>query len=105
YVDYQFTAAMEDDLDRIAARQAERVPWLSSFYFGANGDSGLKPMVDNAMDEIDAAAVNSIKLGDTPEGAAVVVRVGKYGPYLQVGDDNGPSIPPELPPDELTVER
>ncbi|MEY2417663.1 MAG: topoisomerase [Actinomycetota bacterium] len=105
YVDYAFTAAMEDDLDRIASRDAERVPWLSHFYFGADGDIGLKPMVDNAMDEIDAAAVNSILLGATPEGEPIVVRVGKYGPYLQRGDENGPSIPPDLPPDELTVER
>ncbi|HVT78635.1 MAG TPA: type I DNA topoisomerase, partial [Acidimicrobiales bacterium] len=103
YVDYQFTAAMEDDLDRIASRQAERVPWLSHFYFGDG--AGLKPMVDTAMDEIDAAAVNSIKLGETDDGQPVVVRVGKYGPYLQVGEENGPSIPPDLPPDELTVER
>jgi DNA topoisomerase-1 len=104
YVDYTFTANMEDDLDRIASREAERVPWLTNFYFG-DGDTGLKPMVDHAMDEIDAAAVNSILLGATPDGEPVAVRVGKYGPYLQVGDQNGPSIPPDLPPDELTVER
>ena len=103
YVDYAFTAAMEDDLDKIAARDAERVPWLTNFYFGDG--AGLKPMVDSAMDDIDAAAVNSIRLGDAPDGQPVVVRVGKYGPYLQKGDENGPSIPPDLPPDELTVER
>src|SRR5262249_14015173 len=57
YVDYRFTAKMEDDLDRIAAREEERVPWLSSFYFG-NGRPGLKPMVDTAMDEIDAPVIN-----------------------------------------------
>ncbi|HUR76402.1 MAG TPA: type I DNA topoisomerase, partial [Acidimicrobiales bacterium] len=105
YVDYAFTAAMEDDLDRIASRDAERVPWLTSFYFGEDGDIGLKPMVDRALDQIDAAAINSIHLGDTPEGEPVVVRVGKYGPYLQIGDQNGPSLAPEIPPDELTVER
>ncbi len=104
YVDYRFTAAMEDDLDRIASREAERVPWLTNFYFGANGD-GLKPMVDHAMDEIDAAAINSILLGATPDGEPVVVRVGKYGPYLQIGEANGPSVAPEIPPDELTLER
>ena len=105
YVDYAFTAAMEDDLDRIASREAERVPWLTRFYFGENGDTGLKPMVDHAMDDIDAAAVNSVRIGETPDGQPVVVRVGKYGPYLQIGEQNGPSIPPDLPPDELTVER
>jgi DNA topoisomerase-1 len=105
YVDYDFTKDMEDDLDRIASGEAERVPWLTHFYFGDNGERGLKPLVDEAMDAIDAAAVNSIRLGATPEGEPVVVRVGKYGPYLQIGDQNGPSLAPEIPPDELTVER
>jgi DNA topoisomerase-1 len=104
YVDYDFTKEMEDDLDKIASGEAERVPWLTGFYFGAD-DNGLKPMVDQAMDEIDAAAVNSIVLGANSDGEPVVVRVGKYGPYLQVGDTNGPSLAPEIPPDELTVER
>jgi DNA topoisomerase-1 len=104
YVDYDFTKDMEDDLDKIASGQAERVPWLTGFYFGG-AEPGLKPMVDSAMDQIDAAAVNSIVLGANSDGEPVVVRVGKYGPYLQVGETNGPSLAPEIPPDELTVER
>ena len=104
YVDYGFTASMEDDLDRIARRDAERVPWLAGFYFG-NGRPGLKPMVDSALDEIDAAVVNAIRLGETETGETVVVRVGKYGPYLLVGDEKGPSIAPDIAPDELTMER
>ncbi len=104
YVDYDFTKDMEDDLDKIASGQAERVPWLTGFYFGG-AEPGLKPMVDAAMDVIDAAAVNSIILGANSDGEPVVVRVGKYGPYLQVGEQNGPSLAPEIPPDELTVER
>ncbi len=105
YVDYAFTAQMEDDLDRIASREAERVPWLTGFYFGQGEEKGLKPLVDLAMDEIDAAAVNSVLLGATDNGEPVVVRVGKYGPYLQVGEVNGPSVDPHIPPDELTIER
>ncbi len=104
YVDYDFTKDMEDDLDRIAAGEAERVPWLTEFYFGQNG-SGLKPTVDSAKEQIDAAVVNSIVLGANSDGEPVIVRVGKYGPYLQVGDVNGPSLAEEIPPDELTVER
>jgi DNA topoisomerase-1 len=104
YVDYRFTADMENDLDRIAAREAERVPWLTNFYFG-NGRPGLKPMVDLAMDEIDAPVINAIRIGVDDAGQVIAVRVGKYGPYLQRGDDGRAPLPPDIAPDELTVER
>jgi len=104
YVDYQFTASMEDDLDGIASRNAERVPWLSKFYFGSPDHPGLKPMVDTALEEIDAPVINAIPIGADANGEAIVVRVGKYGPYLQRGEDRGP-LPPDIAPDELTVEK
>jgi len=81
-VDYDFTASMEDDLDRIAAGEEQRVDWLTRFYKGTNGDSatpdwpGLHAMVTEHLDEIDARAVNSIEL----PGSDIVVRVGRYGP-------------------------
>jgi DNA topoisomerase-1 len=103
-VDYAFTARMEDDLDEIAGGSEEMVPWLTRFYFGSNGDTGLKSLVSEHLDEIDARDVNSIFLGPDPEGVDVVARVGRYGPYLQRGDDTA-RIPDDLPPDELTVER
>jgi len=96
-VDYEFTARMEDDLDRIATGEEERVRWLQAFYFGANGDEGLKGLVSH-LDEIDARAVNSFDLGD-----GIVVRVGRYGPYIEQDGDRA-SIPDDLPPDELTPE-
>jgi DNA topoisomerase-1 len=102
-VDYQFTAGMEDDLDRIANREEERVPWLRRFYFG-NGQVGLRQLVSERLGEIDARAVNSIPIGTDPEGREIVVRVGRYGPYLQRGDDRAP-VPEGIAPDELTVER
>jgi len=102
-VDYAFTARMEDDLDGIAAGQEESLPWLSRFYFG-NGEPGLKTMVDERLDDIDARAVNSIPLGTDAEGREVVVRVGRYGPYVLRGEDKA-SIPEGTAPDELTVER
>jgi DNA topoisomerase-1 len=103
-VDYGFTAVMEDDLDEIARGQAESVPWLRRFYFG-NGATGLKTMVDSRLEEIDAREINSIPIGADPEtGNDIVVRVGKYGPYLQRGEDRA-SVPDDLPPDELTVDR
>ena len=117
-VDYGFTAAMEDDLDGIAQGSQEALPWLSRFYFGAadakkpgNGSEtaepagrGLKSDVAAHLGQIDAREINSIALGDDAEGRAVVARVGRYGPYLQ-RDDERASIPEDLPPDELTLER
>ncbi len=102
-VDYEFTARMEDELDHIAAGEEEAQPWLSRFYFG-NGEVGLKGMVEDRLDEIDAREVNSIPLGADDEGRDVVVRVGRYGPYVQRGDEKA-SLAEDLAPDELTVAR
>ncbi len=116
-VDYGFTAAMEDDLDQIASGASEALPWLTRFYFGegtgglggvGNGVSadwrGLKQEVATHLGEIDAREVNSIPIGDGSDGQPVVVRVGRYGPYLQHGEERA-SIPEDIPPDELTMER
>ncbi|MPY93916.1 MAG: type I DNA topoisomerase [Acidimicrobiia bacterium] len=116
-VDYAFTARMEDDLDHIAAGGEEAVPWLSRFYFGGeerveqsrgNGHgisaAGLKQLVSNRLDEIDPREVNAIRIGEGPDGVPIAVRVGRYGPYLQRGEDRA-GLPDDLVPDELTVER
>ncbi|BAJ29384.1 MULTISPECIES: type I DNA topoisomerase [Kitasatospora] len=120
-VDYDFTAKMEDDLDRIAAGQAESVPWLKRFYFGAgeaggavggaadagNGDGdhlgGLKELVTD-LGAIDAREISSFPVGD-----GIVLRVGRYGPYVERPAPEGETgqradVPEDLPPDELTVE-
>jgi DNA topoisomerase-1 len=92
---------MEDDLDRIAAGEAESVPWLTQFYFG---DDGLKHKVATHLDEIDPREVGSIPIGTDESGTSVVARIGRYGPYVEIGDERA-SIPEDLPPDELTVEK
>ena len=97
-VDYGLTAAMEDDLDEIANGAQERIPWLRRFYFG-NGRAGLRTLVSERLDEIDPVEINSI-----PIGGDIVVRVGKYGPYVQRGEARA-SVPEDLAPDELTPER
>ena len=99
-VDYEFTARMEDDLDRIAAGDEERVAWLTRFYKGDGGGPGLHQLVTEHLDEIDARAVNSISI----PGSDIVVRVGRYGPYLE-RDDARASLPDDIVPDELTPEK
>ncbi|GGN06026.1 type I DNA topoisomerase [Streptomyces fuscichromogenes] len=120
-VDYDFTARMEDDLDRIAAGQAQAVPWLKRFYFGeggedtatggaadaGNGDGdhlgGLKELVTD-LGAIDAREVSSF-----PVGNDIVLRVGRYGPYIERGEKDSEGhqradVPEDLAPDELSVE-
>jgi DNA topoisomerase I len=99
-VDFDFTARMEDDLDRIAAGETARVEWLARFYFGDGTDPGLHHLVTDHLDEIDARAVNSIEIPGSP----AIVRVGRYGPYLESGEQRT-SLPPDLAPDELTPEK
>jgi DNA topoisomerase-1 len=99
-VDYEFTARMEDDLDEIASGDERRDEWLSRFYFGADGDAGLKELVEGRLGEIDAREVNTVEL----PGTDIVVRVGRYGPYLERGTDRQ-TLPPDVAPDELTPER
>jgi DNA topoisomerase-1 len=97
-VDYDFTAQMEEALDEIARGEAARVPWLRRFYFGADGEEGLKELVSDLSD-IDARAVSSFPLA----GTDIVVRVGRYGPYLEQ-DGQRANIPEGTAPDELTPE-
>ena len=97
-VDYDFTAAMEDELDRIASGEQQRTQWLSGFYFGgdigAEGSvgrtGGLKKLVGSGVDTIDAREINSIPLFNDEQGRPIVVRVGRYGPYLE-RDGDGPT--------------
>jgi DNA topoisomerase I len=103
-VDYEFTARMEDALDEIARGEAERVPWLRRFYFGTDGaqhdhDPGLKALVSDIGD-IDARDVSSFPLA----GTDIVVRVGRYGPYLE-RDGQRANVPEDIAPDELTPEK
>ena len=102
-VDYDFTARMEDDLDEIAERHQQREPWLGKFWFG-NGTLGLKTLCAKAIEEADPAEINAIPLGVDDEGSLVVVRNGKYGPYVKRGDDTA-SLPDGIALDELTIDR
>ncbi|OLE24457.1 MAG: DNA topoisomerase I [Actinobacteria bacterium 13_1_20CM_3_71_11] len=119
-VDYQFTASLEDELDDIADGEAAAVDFLTAFYFGGDfgpegsvsRSGGLKKLVTENLGAIDARGVNSIPLFADEAGRNVVVRVGKYGPYLQralpgeePAEDDRASIPEGIAPDELTPEK
>ncbi|MFJ3713424.1 type I DNA topoisomerase [Streptomyces sp. NPDC090053] len=118
-VDYDFTARMEDDLDRIARGEAKSVPWLKRFYFGegdagagaaseaGNGDGdhlgGLKELVT------DLGAIDAREISSFPVGEGIVLRVGRYGPYIERGEKDSENhqradVPEDMAPDELTVE-
>ena len=103
-VEYDFTAEMESDLDRIAGGEADRTEWLRSFYFGDDHQPGLRPVVDN-LGDIDARALNSMPITDD-----ITLRIGKYGPYLEVVEPGAETprrvnLPAELAPDELTPSK
>ena len=122
-VDYDFTSSMEDELDEIAHGNQDRTKWLSGFYFG-DADAresmaqalarrgGLKHMIENNLEAIDARAANSLKLFDDASGRPVVVRVGRYGPYIErvIGEKDGEpeyqraNLPESATPDEITLE-
>ena len=104
-VDYAFTARIEEDLDSIARNERQKQDWLQHFYFGDEGDHlpGLKRLVEENLDEIDAAEINTFPIGSDPDGNPIVVKPGKYGPYVKRGDDTA-SVPDDLTPDELTVD-
>jgi DNA topoisomerase-1 len=99
-VDYGFTARMEEDLDEIADGQREMVPYLQAFYFG-NGHAGLVDVVKGAFDKADPREINTLPFAGL-EG--VVLRSGRFGPYLERGEERV-GVPEDIPPDELTPER
>ncbi len=104
-VDYDFTASMEEDLDRIARGDEQRVAWLQRFYFGdeAGSAEGLRHLVQD-LGEIDARAVSTVEIGE-----GIVVRVGRYGPYVEdttaEGDPKRVSITDDVAPDEMTPDK
>ena len=120
-VDYEFTASTEHDLDAIAKGERQKDKWLQRFYWGDQGDDsvpaitaeagdgedallGLKRLVEENLDHIDAAEINTFPLGNDADGNAVVAKPGKYGPYVKRGEDTA-SVPDDLAPDELTVKK
>ena len=119
-VDYDFTAALEDELDEIANGHEQRTNWLHNFYFGGEHGvphsiaraGGLKKLIGVNLEGIDARGINSIRLFDDAEGRTVCVRPGKNGAYLErmvIGEDGETTpqranVSEEITPDELTLD-
>ena len=101
-VDYAFTATMEDVLDEVAAGDLQREGVLSRFYFGDTDLEGLQSMVSD-LGDIDAREMSTFPVGGDDSG--IVLRVGRYGPYVEDKDERRANVPEDLPPDELTVEK
>ncbi len=113
-VDYDFTARMEDELDAIAGGEREPIPWLHDFYFGGSSASGGRPimrmglqgLLKETTEGIHPREASKIAIGVDADGVEIVVRIGRFGPYVQLGEEGArATVPDELPPDELTVER
>ena len=99
-VDYEFTASMEEDLDKIANGTQERVAWLTDFFYGHDDVPGLEFLAQD-LGNIDAQQINTMKLSDDIE-----IRVGRFGAYVQegLGDDRKfANIPENIAPDEMTL--
>ncbi len=101
-VDYQFTAEMEEELDEISNGKKEYLPYLREFYSGTKGHPGLTQLIQQ---EIDARKACTIVLGKDSADHEVRLRIGKFGPFLETDDERKASIPNEMPPDELTLDR
>lgn len=100
-IDVQFTARMEDDLDAISLGQLASLPYLEQFYFGSKDKNGLKKLIQT---DADARESSTVPIGVDAHGAAINVRIGRYGPFLERGEERA-SLPADIVPDELTVER
>ena len=104
FVSYDYTAELEEDLDRVARGELDRVDWLTKFYFGAEGHEGLVEAIDDALATVDPRVLNGHRITDR-----ITVRVGRYGPFLSI-DEGGEkprvvNIPEDLTPDQLTPEK
>ncbi len=115
-VDYDFTARMEDDLDGIASGDEERSRWLKRFFFGGEGREGLEDLVTRKMAQLNPSnddglaelrRLETFEIGPNSKGKLIKLRMGNYGPYLVVEGEEGltASVPDDLPPDELTLEK
>ncbi|MCX6597232.1 MAG: type I DNA topoisomerase [Acidobacteria bacterium] len=99
YLDYTYTARLEDDLDAISRGESDSPDYLRKFYFGTDGN-GLRMLLEQGERDIDPRVINGMPLRPESEGK-LEIRIGRYGPFVSDGERRG-SVPEDLPPDELT---
>ncbi len=100
-VDLEFTAHMESVLDAISRGEQDALPYLERFYNGNGGYPGLKELIAADIDPREAC---TIPLGEEDRQNPINVRIGRYGPYLESGEERA-TLPANIVPDELTPER
>src|SRR6266576_2938444 len=105
-IDVEFTAEMEEDLDQISRGEREWLDFIKQFYRGDTHHRGLEDAVKQAEERADYPLID---LGtDSESGETVCVRIGRYGPFIQLGD-GGPGktagVPSTIAPADLTVEK
>jgi DNA topoisomerase-1 len=106
FVETDFTAEMEDDLDEISRGERESIAFLKQFYFGDRKHRGLLPAVEDGKERADYPVLD---LGTDPvSGEPVRIRIGRFGPFVQVAE-GGPgrtaSLPDDIAPADLSVEK
>ncbi len=81
YVDYDFTAKLEDELDAVSRGEEDWIPLMSRFW------GPFKALVEEKTDSVDRSEATGARvLGDDPaSGKPVTVRLGRYGPFAQIG--------------------
>jgi len=99
-IDMEFTARMEDRLDAISRGEQQSLGYLKEFY---KGEGGLEELVNQNVEEIDPRSVCSIQIGQDSEERPIIVRVGRYGPFLQ-REETTASLPDQTCPDDVTIE-
>ena len=89
YVDYEFTADLEDELDCIARGEHEWLPLLEKFW------TPFIETVDHIEENVSRADVaQSRHIGtDEETGKPISVRMGPYGPFVQIGDKDDEDKP------------
>ena len=106
YVDYDFTARLEDDLDAVSRGERQWKPLLGDFW------GAFSERLDEKKDISREEVMQARELGTDPKsGKPVTARFGRFGPFVQIGskdDEEKPlfaSIPPERSMDTITLEE
>ncbi len=108
YVDIGFTARLEEELDEIASGSRDWIEHVKQFYRGKDAEAAEHPGLEQLIvREQERIGLPVVKLGvETDTGKDVVVRIGRYGPYVmrgEGGEGNVANIPAQVAPADFAV--